>query len=580
MVLSLLEGQIIRYHEGLSFLTSTEQTLPEKHLRAVDFKKMLLGANIFFDREKERINALNVFPVPDGDTGTNMSMTLQSALEGSLEYEGESIGELSEIVAHKALMGARGNSGVILSQILRGIARGLQKKDAITPAELSKAFQYGVVYAYKAVSKPVEGTILTVAREMARGIRAAARKGESFYNSMEAAIASGKETLAKTTEMLPALKEAGVVDAGGLGLLVFLEGCLFSLKKSLNELVSHKEESSVAVQDHPQSLSQLGPELLNLDFPYCTEVIIRSARGAFGSLKEKLEPLGDSLLVAADQNLAKVHIHTAAPGLVLQTALTYGSLHDIKIENMLDQHHQAYSTVSPVEKAVLLPGVAGHQAGEVGIISVSFGEGFREIFLSLGADEIVFGGQTMNPNVEDLLRAVDKLPQEAVIILPNNKNIIMVAQQVKMLSSKTVEVLETRSLPEGLAALVAYNPSSSVVENKEAMLTGINRVTTGLVTHATRNTVIGGKSIETGHFLGLAGDEIVSAGDNLMQTTLDLADQIAGDQDDLITIFYGQGVSRQDASKLANLIGEKHSSIEIELQYGGQPLYYYIFSVE
>lgn len=561
-------------------MTSTEQALPEKYLGAGDFKKMLLGANIFFDREKERINALNVFPVPDGDTGTNMSMTLQSALEGSLEYEGESIGELSEIVAHKALMGARGNSGVILSQILRGIARGLQKKDSITPAELSKAFQYGVVYAYKAVSKPVEGTILTVAREMARGIRAAARKGESFYNSMEAAIASGKETLAKTTEMLPALKEAGVVDAGGLGLLVFLEGCLFSLKKSLNELVSHKEETSVALQDNPKSLNQVGSELFDLDFPYCTEVIIRSARGDFSSLKEKLEPLGDSLLVAADQNLAKVHIHTASPGLILQAALAFGSLHDIKIENMLDQHHQAYSACKPLEKAVLLPGALDHQAGEVGIISVSFGEGFREIFLSLGADEIVFGGQTMNPNVEDLLMAVEKLPQEAVVILPNNKNIIMVAQQVKILSAKTVEVLETRSLPEGLAALVAYNPSSSMADNKEAMLAGIDRVNTGLVTHANRNTVIGGKSIETGHFLGLAGDEIVSAGDNLMQTALDLADKLTGDKDDLITVFYGQGVSRQDASKLAAIIGEKHPSIEIELQYGGQPLYYYIFSVE
>ncbi len=541
---------------------------------------MLLGANIFFDREKERINALNVFPVPDGDTGTNMSMTLQSALEGSLEYEGESIGELSEIVAHKALMGARGNSGVILSQILRGIARGLQKKEAITPGELSKAFQYGVVYAYKAVSKPVEGTILTVAREMARGIRAAARKGESFYSSMEAAIASGKETLAKTTEMLPALKEAGVVDAGGLGLLVFLEGCLFSLKKSLNELVSHKEENFVAVQENPKSMNQVGPKLFDLDFPYCTEVIIRSARSDFSDLKEKLEPLGDSLLVAADHSLAKVHIHTASPGLILQTALAFGSLHDIKIENMLDQHHQAYSASKPMEKAVLLPGIEGHQTGEVGIISVSFGEGFREIFLSLGADEIVFGGQTMNPNVEDLLRAVEKLPQEKVIILPNNKNIIMVAQQVEILSAKTVAVLETRSLPEGLAALVAYNPSASVADNKEAMLAGINRVTTGLVTHATRNTVIGGKSIETGHFLGLAGDEIVSAGDNLKQTTLDLAEKLTDDQDDLITIFYGQGVSRQDASKLASIIGEKHPSIEIELQYGGQPLYYYIFSVE
>jgi len=561
-------------------VTSTEQALPEKYLGAGDFKKMLLGANIFFDREKERINALNVFPVPDGDTGTNMSMTLQSALDGSLDYEGESIGELSEIVAYKALMGARGNSGVILSQILRGIARGLRKKKAITPGELSKAFQYGVVYAYKSVSKPVEGTILTVAREMARAIRAASRKGENFYSSMEAAIVSGKKTLAKTTEMLPALKEAGVVDAGGLGLLVFLEGCLFSLKKSLNELISYKEESSIALKDQPESLNLNSPELFNLDYPYCTEVIIRSSRGNFSGLKEMLETLGDSLLIAADHNLAKVHVHTAAPGLVLQTALDFGSLHDIKIENMIDQHHRAYSAGKPLEKSVLLPGALDHQTGEVGIISVSFGEGFREIFLSLGAEEIVFGGQTMNPNVEDLLTAVEKLPREAAIILPNNKNIIMVAQQVKTLSAKKVEVLETRSLPEGLAALIAYNPSASLDENLQAMLVGINRVNTGLLTHATRGTVVNGKPIETGHFLGLAGEEIVSAGDDLMQVSLDLAAKLTADKDDLLTIFYGQGVSRQDASKLAATIGERHPAIEVELQYGGQPLYYYIFSVE
>ncbi len=561
-------------------MTSTEQALSEKYLGAGDFKKMLLGANIFFDREKERINALNVFPVPDGDTGTNMSMTLQSALDGSLDYEGESIGEFSEIVAHKALMGARGNSGVILSQILRGIARGLRKKKAITPGELSKAFQYGVVYAYKSVSKPVEGTILTVAREMARAIRAAARKGENFYSSMEAAIVSGKETLAKTTEMLPALKEAGVVDAGGLGLLVFLEGCLFALKKSLNELISHKEESSIALKDQPESLNLSSPEFFDLDFPYCTEVIIRSSRGDFSGLKEKLELLGDSLLIAADHNLAKVHVHTAAPGLLLQTALDFGSLHDIKIENMIDQHHQVYSASKPLEKAVLLPGALDHQAGEVGIISVSFGEGFREIFLSLGAEEIVFGGQTMNPNVEDLLTAVEKLPREAAIILPNNKNIIMVAQQVKTLSAKKVEVLETRSMPEGLAALIAYNPSASLDDNLQSMLVGIKRVNTGLLTHATRDTVVNGKLIETGHFLGLAGDEIVSAGDDLMQVSLDLAAKLTADKDDLLTIFYGQGVSRQEASKLAATIGERHPAVEVELQYGGQPLYYYIFSVE
>lgn len=561
-------------------MTGMDQTLPDQILKAADYKKMLLGANIFFDREKERINALNVFPVPDGDTGTNMSMTLQSALEGSLAYEGESIGELSEIVAHKALMGARGNSGVILSQILRGIARGLQKKDYITPGELSKAFQYGVVYAYKAVTKPVEGTILTVAREMARGIRAASRKGEDLYSSIEAAITNGKETLARTTDMLPALKEAGVVDAGGLGLLVFLEGCLYALKKTFNELISHHKKELTSSNGPPATVAQSGPEIFNLEHPYCTEVIIRASGQSFAGLKESLETLGDSLLIAADYNLAKVHIHSASPGLILQTALNYGTLHDIKIENMLDQHHQAYSASKPLEKPVLLPGTVKHQTGEVGVLSVSFGEGFREIFLSLGADEIIFGGQTMNPNVEDLLTAVEKLPQEAIVILPNNKNIILVAQQVKTLTKKRIEVVESRSLPEGLAALVAYNPAQGLEENKNSMLDGMKRVSTGLITHATRDTVIDGEKIGSGDFLGLANEEIVATGEDLMQTALKLSEILIADKHDLFTIFYGQGVSRQDASGLSNLVAEKHPDLEIELQYGGQPIYYYIISAE
>jgi uncharacterized protein len=561
-------------------LTTADQSLPEKLLRAGDFKKMLLGASIFFNREKERINALNVFPVPDGDTGTNMSMTLQSAIEGSLSYSGDSIGELSEVVAQKALMGARGNSGVILSQILRGIARGMQKKDYINPGDLSKAFQYGVVYAYKAVSKPVEGTILTVAREMARAIRAAARKGDNFYCSMEAAIISGKETLAQTTEMLPALKEAGVVDAGGLGLLVFLEGCLFSLKKNLNELITHHSKANNAGPLSTGSITQTSPELLDLDYPYCTEVIIKNKTGTFSNLRESLESLGDSLLVATDHKIAKVHIHTDAPGQVLQTALDYGTLHDIKIENMLDQHHQILTESKSLEQSVLLPGNVEHQIGRVGVITVSFGEGFREIFLSLGADEIIFGGQTMNPNVEDLLTAVNNLPQEEVIILPNNKNIIMVAQQVKFLAAKKVEVLETRSLPEGLAALIAYNPISSLEDNLNSMLNSYKRVSTGLITHATRDTIIGDRRIETGHFLGLTNEDIVSVGENLEQTALELAEALTADKNDLFSIFYGQGVSRKDAINIANILLARHPEIEIELQYGGQPIYYYIFSVE
>ncbi len=546
-----------------------------------DFKKMILGANFFFEREKEAINALNVFPVPDGDTGTNMSMTLKAAVEGSLAYDGHSIGELSEIVASRALMGARGNSGVILSQILRGIARGLRKKDHISPGELSKAFQYGVVYAYKAVSKPVEGTILTVAREMARGIRAAAHKGESLYGAIEEAVNSGKAALAKTTEMLPALKEAGVVDAGGLGLLVFFEGCLYALKQSFHDMLTHRKTKLSAYE----TTGSTGPafsraEPLNLDNPYCTEMLIKTEADNLTNLKDRLSPYGDSLLVVTDKHLAKIHIHTASPDLVIQTALQYGSLHDIKIENMHDQHQEAFSSVAGVEKTVILPGTNRQEKGEAGIISVSFGEGFREIFLSLGADEIVFGGQTMNPNVEDLLNAVTNLSQHSAIILPNNKNIILVAETVKSLTDKKVEVLETKSLPEGLAALLAYNATQPVEDNITAMLQGISRVKTGLVTHATRDTVIKDLAVKHGEYLGLTGEEIITSGQDIRQTALTLAEELIKEHHDIITIFSGQDVSQEEAFALTATIKEEYPSLEVELQYGGQPIYYYIFSVE
>ncbi len=550
-------------------------------LHASDFKKMILGATLFFEREVEKINSLNVFPVPDGDTGTNMIMTLKAAAEGSRSYNGQSVGELSEIVASKALMGARGNSGVILSQILRGIARGLRKKEHISSGELSKAFQYGVVYAYKAVSKPVEGTILTVAREMARGICSAVRKGDNLYGSMEEAIKSGRTALDKTTDMLPALKEAGVVDAGGLGLLVFVEGCLYTLKRSVTEMLPHKHTTfpeSVA----SSVISVTGkPEALNLDRPYCTEMLIKAKSKTFDHLKEKLSAYGSSLLVATDNSIAKIHIHTATPDLVLKTALAYGTLHDIKIDNMADQHSQTTaSSSSPLESAVILPGPDRQETGMVGIISVSFGEGFREIFLSLGADEIVFGGQTMNPNVKDLLSAVDNLPQDSAIILPNNKNIILVAEQVKDLTKKQVEVLETKTLPEGLAALLAYNSHQTLNDNLETMNESLKQVTTGLVTYATRDAVIKGEEVKHGQYLGLAGDDIITFEKTLDQAALDLARNILASNKDIITIFYGRDTNRIDASVLVAAIKQEYPELEVELHYGGQPLYYYIFSVE
>lgn len=563
-------------------MTTASSAGQGNRLHVGDFKKMILGAKHFFDREVDTINALNVFPVPDGDTGTNMSMTLEAAVSGTNDYKGQSVGELSEIVASKALMGARGNSGVILSQILRGIARGLRKKEYISPAELSKAFQYGVVYAYRAVSKPVEGTILTVAREMARGIRTAVHKGENLYGSMEEAIKSGKKALDQTTDMLPALKEAGVVDAGGLGLLVFIEGCLYSLKRSISEITPHISSNITKNINHSTTAGAVSERLepFNTEHPYCTEIIVMNKEGAFQALENELQALGDSLIFAADNRAAKIHIHTASPGTVLQAALKYGSLHDIKIDNMLDQHEKVHARRSSSDNTVILPGTIPHEKGEIGIISVSFGEGFREIFLSLGTDEIVFGGQTMNPKVEDLLRAVENLPQQAAVILPNNKNIIMVAEQVKNLTNKKVEVLKTKTLPEGLAALLAFNASRRIEDNMEAMGESISRVKSGLVTFATRDATVQGEIIRSGQFLGLSGEKIISSGNEISDIALALAEKLITRDSDIITLFYGEEIQRREASELAEIIEEEYPDLEVELHYGGQPIYYYIFSVE
>ena len=377
----------------------TGERTGELAINAADFQKMIIGASYFFDREKEAINALNVFPVPDGDTGTNMSMTLAAAAEAALIYRGDAIGEIAVETASSALMGARGNSGVILSQLLRGIARGLQGKKVAYPDDLSKAFQYGVVYAYKAVSKPVEGTILTVARETARGARSAARSGADLCGIIETAIENGREALARTTEMLPVLKEAGVVDAGGMGLVVFLEGCLFAVQHALGEIIARKEAAEVEAEEKSaagmEAFSPAGA--LDLAHPYCTELIIRGAAAA-AELKDRLESLGDSLLVVGQDDISKVHLHTADPGGVLSICLAYGSLHEIKIDNMADQHRHAFNLQAPVETVVTLSGPRKLKGkDDTGIIAVSFGEGIKELFLSLGADEIVYGGQTMNP---------------------------------------------------------------------------------------------------------------------------------------------------------------------------------------
>lgn len=564
-------------------MTKTEEHNLELAINAADFQKMIVGASYYFDREKEAINALNVFPVPDGDTGTNMSLTLAAAAEAALIYQGDAIGEIAVQTASSALMGARGNSGVILSQLLRGIARGLQGKTVAYPDDLSKAFQYGVVYAYKAVSKPVEGTILTVARETARGARSAARSEADLCGIIETAIESGRKALARTTEMLPALKEAGVVDAGGMGLVVFLEGCLFAVQHALGEILTRKETGEVKDKLSPSAgMTEAAPaEPLNLAYPYCTEFIIKGTPAAT-ELKTRLEPLGDSLLVVDQDEISKVHLHTADPGAVLSICLAYGSLHEIKIDNMADQHHHAFNLQSPVETVVTLSGPKKLKGkDEIGIIAISFGEGNKELFLSLGTDEIVFGGQTMNPRVEDLFEAVQRIPTDRVLILPNNKNIQMVAQQVQKMCAKKVAIVGSRTIAQGFAALLAFNPNVDFETNVRTMEESLKQVKSGEVTYATRDTVVKGKEIARGSYLGLYDGQLCSAGKELTPTTLDLIAQMLDNEDDeLVTILYGKEILRNEAEDFAATVEKNYPHVEVELKYGGQPIYYYILAVE
>ena len=563
-------------------MTHSNRRAEEPVITAADFQKMIVGASYFFDGEKETINALNVFPVPDGDTGTNMSMTLAAAAEAALAYRGDAVGDIAVRTASSALMGARGNSGVILSQLLRGIARGLQKKKVAYPDDLSKAFQYGVVYAYKAVSRPVEGTILTVARETARGARSAARGGEDFLKIIESAIKSGREALARTPEMLPALKEAGVVDAGGLGLVVFLEGCLFSAQHALGEILARKEAGEMEAGGGGTVDSKASPpkDSLHLTRPYCTELIVAGS-SEVDRLKEKLGPLGDSLLVVEQDNLCRVHLHTADPGAVLTLCAAYGSLHKIKIDNMADQHRHISSLPTPVEAVITLSGPKEQKGKDAtGIIAVSFGEGIKELFLSLGADEIVYGGQTMNPRVEDLFNAVQRLPTDRVILLPNNKNIQMVAQQVQKLCAGEVAVIGSRTIAQGLAALVAFNPAAGFDDNLRAMEASLQQVKSGELTYATRETVIEGKKVARGAYLGLYDGQLCSAGEEIATTGLHLTARMLDENDELVTILYGKTITRGEAETFAAAVEKAHPGVEVELKYGGQPIYYYILAVE
>lgn len=524
-----------------------------------DFRNMIVRSYENFRREHEYINSLNVFPVPDGDTGTNMLLTLGAVARAVNESTDTGIGALSKRAADSAIMGARGNSGVILSQIFRGIARGLGGKERATSPEVGKAFQYGVLYAYRAVSKPVEGTILTVAKGIAKGAHRAVREGLAFVDILTEAIRAGELELAKTPELLPILKAAGVVDAGGKGLLVFLAGCLEGLGVEYTELEVDFDSTLKAV-----FAEQPKVDLVN---PYCTELLVKGCNISTAEAKKHLISMGDSLVVAEGSDFMKIHVHTARPGAVLELATSWGTLHDIKVDNMADQHRQT-TTIIPKQRS----GVA--------IISVAGGPGLAEIMSQMGADIIIMGGQTMNPPVEDFIDAVERGDAEKYIILPNNKNIILAAEQVKKMLGDRVEIVPTANVPQGLAALVAFDADCALQSNVEHMTERLSEVQAAAVTRAVRDSMVDGHKVASGRFIGVMDNRVLVDGDDLKEALSKLVKKLLKPESEMISLYYGAGLAESEAQELAESLEAQFPSVEVQIYLGGQPHYHFIISIE
>lgn len=534
--------------------------MQERLLDAETFSRAVCSGLALLAQHKEQINCLNVFPVPDGDTGTNMYLTMESAVKEIDSTSYKSIDQLAHVLAEGALMGARGNSGVILSQMFRGFAAEVQGKKVLEPKDLADALQNSVTLAYKSVIKPVEGTILTVAKALAEGARESLTQSSTILSVLEGAIWKAKIVLAQTPELLPALAKAGVVDAGGQGLVTLWEGIYKDLAGEDSIILPLQEKELVFAS--PQST-------IVLDFPYCTEFIIKGKEIPQDQVKQYLQRFGESLLVVGSDEIVKVHVHTANPGQVLDYALQFGSLHRIKVNNMEDQHHQ----VSAREKSV--PG-----APETAVVAIAAGQGLAEILKSLGADRVVAGGQSMNPSTQDIVSAIEAVQAGNIIILPNNKNVIMAAEQAAQLVAKNVIVIPTRSFPEGMAALLAFDKDQPLEANRTKMAAAFQKVPTGEVTFAVRDAEIQGHSISAGDILGLVNGEIVAVGKQLIEVSLPVADAIICKEHELLTVFYGEEVSQQDAEQLLQVIENRYPDMAVELYYGGQPLYHYILTAE
>lgn len=556
-------------------------------------KCFLAGANAI-DAKKELINDLNVFPVPDGDTGTNMTMTIMSAAREVAALENPDMKSLCKAISGGSLRGARGNSGVILSQLLRGFTKEIAKVDEANVDVFAKAFERAVESAYKAVMKPKEGTILTVARGGSDKAHELNGRTDNLAEFMNKIIMYMRDVLDQTPEMLPVLKDAGVVDSGGEGLLTILEGAYAALiGKEVNFEI---ETSDTPVQKTAGADAGVVAEA-DIKFGYCTEFIIMLEK-EFRSSDERefkgyLESIGDSIVCVADEDIVKIHVHTNDPGLAIQKALTYGSLTRMKIDNMREEHNERViqnaqkmaeeqkKGEQEENKGTLSVEETSGERKENGFISVSVGEGLSEIFRDLGVDCIIEGGQTMNPSTEDILSAIEKVNADNIFILPNNGNIILAAEQARELTEdKNIIVIPTKNIPQGITAMINFAEGMTPEENAEAMTEGLADVKAGQVTYAVRDTAIDGKEIKAGDIMGLSDKTIENVGKDVVETTIELLKNMMDEDSELITIYYGEEGTEEDARRIAETIQKLDEEIEVEIHYGGQPIYYYFVSVE
>ena len=538
------------------------------------FKEMVLAGASLLERNREAIDALNVFPVPDGDTGTNMSLTMKSMVKELSALDDASAAKIAEAASKGALKGARGNSGVILSQIFRGFARGLDGAAVITPVLFAKALQCGAETAYKAIMKPKEGTILTVIRVIAEEAQRQVRKNpDDMHALLDVVVQSGDAILQKTPDMLPALKQAGVVDSGGQGLLTVFT----AYRATLNG--EHIDDTNMNVGEAAMlDFEDDHDALEEITFKYCTEFIIQDmpetiTENDINTFRRRLARIGDCVVVVGDFSMVKVHVHTNDPGKALQYGCAMGDLITLKIDNMVEERKERQARQAREAKVE-------EPLREYGMVAVSLGEGFSQIFKDLSVDHIVEGGQTMNPSIEDILEAVESIRAKTVFVLPNNSNVILAATQAAELSKKNVVVIPTKNVAVGIGAVVAFQPHMSPEDNAEVMTEAANRVKTGQITFAVRDSSFEDKEIKEGDIIGIYNGKIQVVGNDVHQVALELMQVLVTDEDELITVYYGADTKQEDAQALTDEFADMYQDRDVEIHYGGQPLYYYLFSAE